>query len=72
MTEANKNAMALGGLHEVSWWSQSRPQWTLLMKKENKTHHIALIGTPVGTVTSKAKVIMATGKGSFKVSVETQ
>ena len=72
MTEQNKNATALGGLLEVSWWSQYRPQWTLFIKQENKSHHIALIGTPVDTVSSKAKVITATGKGSFKVSVKAQ
>lgn len=28
--------MTLGGLREVSWWSQSRPQWTLFIKKEKQ------------------------------------
>lgn len=37
MTEQNKNAMALGGLHEVSWWCQSSPQWTLFIRKEKQT-----------------------------------
>lgn len=36
VTEQNKNAMTLGGPHEVSWWSQSRPQWTLFIKKEKQ------------------------------------
>lgn len=36
MTEQNKNAMVLGDLCEVSWWSQSSPQWTLFIKKEKQ------------------------------------
>lgn len=70
MAEQNKNAKALGGLLEISWWSQYRPQWTLFIKQEYKTHRIVLIGTPVDTVSGKAKVITATGKGSFKVIIE--
>lgn len=36
-TEQNKNAMALSGLHEVSWWCQSSPQWTLFIRMEKQT-----------------------------------
>lgn len=42
------------------------------LEGKNKPHHIALIGTPVVTVSSQAKVITVTGKGSSKVTLEAQ